>query len=142
MVRHLHFLTNLGRHAGQMYDCARGLFDLGLPRLQGARRNDERSRRGASRSEKNPILIHYHIFKNAGSSFEWALEQNIGKRLKRFDKETPGGAGDLELSAHVAATTSSPAAASIQASSFAIRCANYVRSIRSNDARTFPRLAQ
>ncbi len=73
-----------------MYDYARGLFNLGLLHLHGGRRNDERSRRGASQSEKNPVLIHYHIFKNAGTSFEWALQQNFGKRFKRFDKETPG----------------------------------------------------
>ncbi|MEO8950694.1 MAG: hypothetical protein ABI362_01625 [Chthoniobacterales bacterium] len=33
-----------------------------------------------------PLLVHYHIFKNAGTSFEWALEQALGNDLMRFDK--------------------------------------------------------
>lgn len=39
----------------------------------------------------NPLLIHYHIFKNAGTSFEWALEQALGAGLKHYDTPTPGG---------------------------------------------------
>jgi hypothetical protein len=64
-------------------------FDLGQLGLQDARRKDEHSRDGVSYSEKHPILIHYHIFKNAGTSFEWALEQSFGNRFMRYDKEIP-----------------------------------------------------
>lgn len=38
-----------------------------------------------------PLLIHYHIFKNAGTSFEWALEQALGRSLHRYDKPVAGG---------------------------------------------------
>lgn len=32
-----------------------------------------------------PLLIHYHIFKNAGTSFEWALQQAFGDSYQNFD---------------------------------------------------------
>jgi hypothetical protein len=38
-----------------------------------------------------PLLIHYHIFKNAGTSFEWALEQTLGAGFRSFDSSTPRG---------------------------------------------------
>ncbi|MEO5717223.1 MAG: hypothetical protein ABIR29_01470 [Chthoniobacterales bacterium] len=47
--------------------------------------NNRRSGRGA------PLLIHYHIFKNAGTSFEWALERTFGDRFRRYDSAKPGG---------------------------------------------------
>ena len=40
---------------------------------------------------KPALLIHYHIFKNAGTSFEWALEQALGKGFRSFDTSSPGG---------------------------------------------------
>lgn len=39
----------------------------------------------------NPLLIHYHIFKNAGTSFEWALRQTFGDRFRQYDSAVPGG---------------------------------------------------
>lgn len=38
-----------------------------------------------------PLLIHYHIFKNAGTSFEWALKQTLGDRFRQYDSADPGG---------------------------------------------------
>ncbi|MBA3609467.1 MAG: hypothetical protein H0W43_13345 [Chthoniobacterales bacterium] len=38
-----------------------------------------------------PLLIHYHIFKNAGTSFEWALERTYGDRFRCYDSPHPGG---------------------------------------------------
>ncbi|MEO5753703.1 MAG: hypothetical protein ABIR38_03250 [Chthoniobacterales bacterium] len=38
-----------------------------------------------------PLLIHYHIFKNAGSSFEWALQEAFGHDYRSFDSPTPRG---------------------------------------------------
>lgn len=38
-----------------------------------------------------PFLIHYHIFKNAGTSFEWALQQVLDRRYRSFDSSTPRG---------------------------------------------------
>lgn len=32
-----------------------------------------------------PLLIHYRICKNAGTTFEWALEQALGSGLQRLD---------------------------------------------------------
>jgi hypothetical protein len=46
---------------------------------------------GSSAKRKPPLLIHYHIFKNAGSSFEWALQQAYGRRFRQFDSSDPGG---------------------------------------------------
>jgi len=38
------------------------------------------------------ILIHYHIFKNAGTSFEWALEQSLGiDSVLHLDKPSHDG---------------------------------------------------
>jgi hypothetical protein len=38
-----------------------------------------------------PLLIHYHIFKNAGTSFEWALQEAFGKGMKCVDKPDRDG---------------------------------------------------
>jgi hypothetical protein len=43
------------------------------------------------RRRRLPLLIHYHIFKNAGTSFEWALEQALGKEFCTFDTSSPRG---------------------------------------------------
>lgn len=32
------------------------------------------------------IIIHYHIFKNAGTTFDWTLEKNFGNKALKFDK--------------------------------------------------------
>ena len=40
---------------------------------------------------KPPLLIHYHIFKNAGTSFEWALQQVFGQGFRQYDFPEPGG---------------------------------------------------
>ena len=44
-----------------------------------------------SKLQASPLLIHYHIFKNAGTSFERALQQNFGSGLRRFDLTDPNG---------------------------------------------------
>jgi len=36
-----------------------------------------------------PLLVHYHIFKNAGTSFEWTLQQALGKRFCTYDLAAP-----------------------------------------------------
>lgn len=38
-----------------------------------------------------PLLIHYHIFKNAGTSVEFALQQALGPRLRTYDSPVPQG---------------------------------------------------
>ncbi len=49
-----------------------------------------------------PLLLHYHIFKNAGTSFEWALQQVFGNDLRRFDKlESHGFVSRRDLAAIV-----------------------------------------
>lgn len=43
-------------------------------------------------TERSPgLLIHYHIFKNAGTSFEWALQSAFGDRYTSFDTTQPRG---------------------------------------------------
>ena len=54
---------------------------------QGAKPRVARKRRGRN----PPLLIHYHIFKNAGTSFEWALEQALGHRYRSFDTQDSQG---------------------------------------------------
>jgi len=37
------------------------------------------------------ICVHFHIFKNAGSTIDWTLEKNFGKNALKFDdKKNPG----------------------------------------------------
>jgi hypothetical protein len=80
---HLHFLTRLPRHAAHLYQYAKATIDFGLVRLQD---RSYRFRHPKSLTARNaPLLIHYHIFKNAGTSFEWTLEQTFGKRVRRYD---------------------------------------------------------
>lgn len=38
-----------------------------------------------------PLLIHYHIFKNAGTSFEWSLAQSMGTGFRKLDSPIRGG---------------------------------------------------
>ena len=40
--------------------------------------------------EKQSILLHFHIFKNAGSTIEWLLEKNFPKKNLSIDGESPG----------------------------------------------------
>ncbi len=46
---------------------------------------------GKTPSRGTPLLIHYHIFKNAGTSFEWALQEAFGKGFRLHDSPTAGG---------------------------------------------------
>jgi hypothetical protein len=34
---------------------------------------------------KRPLCLHYHIFKNAGTTFDWILERNFGSDALQFD---------------------------------------------------------
>ena len=93
-------LSSLGRyalsygHAG-VRALIGALFHLQSPRdaFRVALRQSRFSLDEKIRVEKNkpPFLIHYHIFKNAGTSFEWALEQAFGGRFRQFDSPDPGG---------------------------------------------------
>jgi len=40
--------------------------------------------------KKQSILLHFHIFKNAGSTIEWLLEKNFPKKNLSIDGESPG----------------------------------------------------
>ena len=46
---------------------------------------------GGRRVRAAPLLIHYHIFKNAGTSFEWTLQEVFGERFRQYDSPHPGG---------------------------------------------------
>lgn len=39
---------------------------------------------------KNPICIHFHIFKNAGTTIEWILKKNFSKNAISVDSDNPG----------------------------------------------------
>jgi len=40
--------------------------------------------------ENNDILLHFHIFKNAGSTIEWVLIKNFSKMTLSIDEGNPG----------------------------------------------------
>ncbi|MBA3650753.1 MAG: hypothetical protein H0W66_04540, partial [Chthoniobacterales bacterium] len=44
-----------------------------------------RKDKGKRAGFEKPLLIHYHIFKNAGTSFEWALRHGLGSGVHRLD---------------------------------------------------------
>src|SRR6185312_13002983 len=87
----------LSRHAVDFFQYVRGAFDIGLLRLQAVSRRVRG--KPAPKSHAAPLLLHYHIFKNAGSSFEWTLEQAFGKTFHRYDG---AAAGQVLSSADVA----------------------------------------
>lgn len=63
-----------------------------------------------------PLLIHYHIFKNAGTSFEWALTENFGDKFASFDTSSARGfISRRELSRFVARNPALQAISSHQA---------------------------
>ncbi|MFK7993425.1 MAG: hypothetical protein AB8B87_04760 [Granulosicoccus sp.] len=39
---------------------------------------------------KRPVLVHYHLFKNAGTSIERLLRQSFGSAWQSWDKSEPG----------------------------------------------------
>lgn len=107
MHGHLPFLiSRLGailRHITYFYHSATRMIEFGLYSLLLPRRNLEHRRsRGFVRSSArmgpgrasphaDPLLIHYHIFKNAGTSFEWSLKENLGTALHMYDSPGAGG---------------------------------------------------
>ena len=57
----------------------------------------------SARQGRDPLLIHYHIFKNAGTSFTWALKHELGEGFRAFDTPSPKGfvsSRDLTALAH------------------------------------------
>ena len=51
-----------------------------------------------------PFIIHYHIFKNAGSTFDSILERNFENRWENFDKKLPADRiGAIELAKYIQA---------------------------------------
>lgn len=108
MHGHLPFLlarvAPLMRHVTHLYHSATRVIELGLYSLQMPRRKpgqryllrreraSGRPRRHKSSSQQHsPLLIHFHIFKNAGTSFQWALQQGIGSRPHEYDPSSPDG---------------------------------------------------
>ena len=91
------------RHMFYLYHGATRMVEVGLYRLQISPRHFKRramKRSMRKSSGKNglmssrrprPLLIHYHIFKNAGTSFEWTLQQALGKSLRTYDSPAPYG---------------------------------------------------
>jgi hypothetical protein len=100
----LSHLTAAGRHAltycevasrtalGSFYrlESPRDAFRVALRQTRFPRQS-EAVAKGASTTGPAPLLIHYHIFKNAGTSFEWALQQAFGDRFRQYDSPSPGG---------------------------------------------------
>jgi hypothetical protein len=90
-------LASLGRHAVGLCHAATRMVTVVLHSLEllrnGGRaafstiypRQKREPKKRATISRPPPLLIHYQIFKNAGTSFEWALEQALGSGLQRLD---------------------------------------------------------
>jgi hypothetical protein len=57
----------------------------------GSFRNASNRREVSTGHPKRPLLIHYHIFKNAGTSFEWSLAQSMGIGFRKLDSPIRGG---------------------------------------------------
>lgn len=49
-----------------------------------------------------PLIIHYHLFKNAGSSVEAVLESNFGRRWTSYDTDDPAGSVSASTVAEMA----------------------------------------
>jgi hypothetical protein len=56
-----------------------------------SRRIPSRKTRSTTSWRRRPLLVHYHIFKNAGSSFEWTLEKALGTRFRTYDSTASKG---------------------------------------------------
>ncbi len=91
-----------GRHAIDFYHGALKMTLVNLrlvaprPELRRGQRKSLSDQGDGSAARKkwlsrSPLLIHYHIFKNAGSSFEWALKQVLGESFRSFDSPSAQG---------------------------------------------------
>ena len=36
-------------------------------------------------TKKKPVILHYHIFKNAGTTIEWIFKKNFGENAVSID---------------------------------------------------------
>src|SRR2546423_3291747 len=85
------------RHATDLYHSATRMIELGFYSIQTRRRPDDLRMRRALPTQRHrarrsrPLLVHYHIFKNAGSSFEWTLKEAFGDAFHSYDSASPGG---------------------------------------------------
>lgn len=41
-------------------------------------------------NNKKPVLLHYHIFKNAGITIQWIFEKNFSNDVVRIDIDKKG----------------------------------------------------
>lgn len=101
MRGHLPFIISwagpLMRQVSHFYHSAIRMVEIGLYSVRVPPRERQERRKGfwrrPMRREVAPaaLLIHYHIFKNAGTSFEWTLQQALGNHLCRYDSPTAVG---------------------------------------------------
>ncbi len=88
-------LVTVARHVTHFYHNAARIIELGFYSIRSARPPEPWQRRRFSpnqrRGARRPLLIHYHIFKNAGTSFEWSLQQVFGTAVHKFDSPSPDG---------------------------------------------------
>jgi hypothetical protein len=88
----------LVHHMGHFYHSLVRMVEGGLLQLQilprdfkrqASRRISSRKARSMTSRRTRPLLVHYHIFKNAGTSFEWALKRALGTRFCKYDLTAP-----------------------------------------------------
>ena len=90
-------LGGLMRHVSYLYHSTARMIEVGFYSIQTGR-GPRKWTRGLAAPDKRrrarwsrPLLIHYHIFKNAGTSFEWTLREAFEKCLHSFDSPTSDG---------------------------------------------------
>src|SRR4030095_7711659 len=108
-------LGTIMRHASHLYYGAARMLEIGLYSLPIRRlRRDGHAtthfkpvlQPRKSGPTAKPLLVHYHIFKNAGTSFESAVKQVFGGHLHTYDSAGSGGVLSGEELARYAVTAS------------------------------------
>jgi hypothetical protein len=87
------------RHVMHLYHSATRMIELGFYSIQRPSRKFGGRKRLLYRQRRRrkvlpvsrPLLVHYHIFKNAGSSFVWTLRKIFGTDLHTYDSPTSDG---------------------------------------------------
>jgi len=68
-----------------------------------------------SATDQRSVLVHYHLFKNAGTSVERILRNSYGERWVKFDKAEPGAKiSGAEMQAYIEANPTIKAVSSHQ----------------------------
>ena len=62
---------------------------------------------------KNPVCVHFHIFKNAGTTLEWILKNNFSKNAISIDSDNPKDMLHFDMIAEILSTQAKYSAMSL-----------------------------